>query len=446
MTYSRSNTKRALAAIGAGALLIGALSACTPGGSGDGDKPSSGGTQADIDAALEKGGTLTWWTWGDEAQLQADAFTKEHPNVKFDIVMMDNPGAVVTKVQNAVKAGKGAPDLIPVEYQTVPQLAMGGALADMSDWGLGDYADEFIASSWEGMQFQGKQTGIPLDSGPMVLIYNKDLFDAAGISAPPKTWDEYSAAAAAIHAHDPEAYLANSGDAGFMTSMFWAAGGQPFKTEGENVTIDVEEPKTKQFIDFWSDELASGNYSSLSTWSDEWSKALTQGKLGSLLMGGWMISGMDDYSTGNWRVAQIPSFDGSAMSAMNGGSGLAVSEQSENKALAAAVLQFMATGEGRTIQNTNGFPGTTAIMDDPAWLDVEFPAYDGQKANQEGKLSSENVVAGWQYLPFQGYANDIFADTAGKAIADGTSLSDGLLAWQDDLVAYGNEQGFSVNK
>ena len=106
----------------------------------------------------------------------------------------------------------------------------------------------------------------------------------------------------------------------------------------------------------------------------------------------------------------------------------------------------MATGVGRDMQNTSGFPGTTKIMDDPAWLDREFAAYDGQKANQEGKTSAENVLAGWQYLPFQGYANNIFGDTAGKAMADGTSLKDGLIAWQDDLVKYGNEQGFSVNK
>ena len=443
MKNSRSTWMRVGATVGAGALMLG-LAACSSGGTSGGDS-NAGGTQADIDAALEKGGTLTWWTWGDKDQQMADAFTKEHPNVKFDVVLMDNPDAVVTKLQNAVKAGTGAPDLVPAEYQTVPQLTMAGALADMSGWGLGDYKDDFIASAWEGMQFGGKQVGIPMDSGPMVMIYNKELFDAVGIEAP-NTWDEYAKAAAAIRAYDPEASIGNSGDVGFMTSLWWAAGGQPFKTEGENVTIDVTEAKTAKFTDYWNTLLQSGNLSTLSTWGDEWNKAMEQGKLGSIMMGGWMITGMDDTSHGNWRVKQIPSWDGKPASSMNGGSGLAVTEQSAQKAMAAGFLQFMATGEGRTLQNKNGFPGTTAILDDPAWLDIEFEAYGGQKANQEGKLSSENVVAGWQYLPFQGYANNIFGDTAGKAIADGTSLQTGVEAWQADLVKYGTDQGFTVNK
>ncbi|KRA24150.1 hypothetical protein ASD65_06710 [Microbacterium sp. Root61] len=446
MKYSHSKT-RLVAALGASALLLGTLAACSSTPADGGDGAAAGGTQADIDAALEKGGTLTWWTWSDSTQDMADAFTKENPKVKVEVVKMDDPDAVVTKVQNAVKAGTGAPDIIPVEYQTVPQLAMGDALADMSGWGFNEEAaGDFIPSAWEGMQFDGKQLGIPGDSGPMVLIYNKELFDAAGVTEVPKTWDEYAAAAAAIHTYDPEAYIANQGDAGFITSMIWASGGQPFQIDGDAVTIDLADEGSTKFTDLWSGLLEKDQLSTLSTWGDEWTKALQQGKLGTLMMGGWMIGGMDDNSHGNWRVAQLPSWDGKPASAMNGGSGLAVSEQSTNKALAAGLLQFMATGGGRDLQNASGFPATTEIMDDPEWLDREFEAYGGQKANQEGKTSAENVLAGWQYLPFQGYANNIFGDTAGKAMADGTSLADGLLAWQDDMVAYGNEQGFSVNK
>lgn len=444
MKNSHSNWMRVGAALGAGALLLGTLTACSA-DAGSGSSASSG-TQEEIDAALQTETTLTWWTWGDDTQEMADAFTKKYPKVTVDVVKMDDPGAVVTKLQNAVKAGTGAPDVVPVEYQTVPQLTMGGALADMSGFGTDAYAAEFSESTWNAMNFQGKQTGIPMDSGPMVMIYNKELFDAAGIPAAPATWEEYAAAAAAINSYDPEAYIANSGDAGFMTSMFWASGGQPFKVDGENVTIDLQDAGTTKFSDYWGTLLTSNQLSPLSTWSDEWSKALEQGKLGTLLMGSWMIGGMDDYSHGNWRVAQIPSWDGEPASAQNGGSGLAVTEQSKNKLAAAGLLQFMATGEGREIQNTKGFPGTTAIMSDPAWLDVEFPAYDGQKANQEGKLASENVVEGWQYLPFQGYANNIFGDTVGAQLGEKGDINAGLVAWQDDLVEYGNSQGFTVNK
>ncbi|PPL15451.1 ABC transporter substrate-binding protein [Microterricola pindariensis] len=438
MKNSHSNWMRMGAVLGASALLLGTMAGCAA--------DSGSGAPEDVDAALQEETTLTWWTWGDDTQEMADAFTKENPKIKIEVVKMDNPDAVVTKLQNAVKAGTGAPDLVPAEYQTIPQLTMGGALADMSEFGIDEFAGDFTESTWNAMNFQGKQTGIPMDSGPMVMIYNQELFNAAGITAAPTTWDEYAAASAAINAYDPEAYIANSGDAGFMTSMFWASGGTPFSVDGENVTIDLQDAGTKKFADYWGTLLTANQLSPVSTWSDEWSKALEQGKLGSLLMGSWMISGMDDYSHGNWRVAQIPSWDGKPASAQNGGSGLAVTEQSKHKAAAAAVLEFMATGTGRDIQNTKGFPGTTAIMDDPAWLDVEFATYDGQKANVEGKTASENVIDGWQYLPFQGYANNIFGDTVGKVLGEKGDINAGLVAWQSDLVEYGNAQGFTVNK
>ena len=54
-------------------------------------------------------------------------------------------------------------------------------------------------------------------------------------------------------------------------------------------------------------------------------------------------------------------------------------------------------------------------------------------------------VEGWQYLPYQLYANTIFGDTVGKSYQNHSDLDDGLGAWQEALVKYGNEQGFSVN-
>jgi multiple sugar transport system substrate-binding protein len=58
--------------------------------------------------------------------------------------------------------------------------------------------------------------------------------------------------------------------------------------------------------------------------------------------------------------------------------------------------------------------------------------------------AAADVVTGWQYLPFQVYANSIFNDTVGQAYVSGTTLSEGLTDWQDASIAYGNEQGFTT--
>lgn len=435
--------KRAVIVVGAASLLVGTLAGCQGGGS----DAAAGGSKSDIEAALKKGGELTWWTWGDNNKTWADAFTKEHPNVKINVVKLDNPDATVTKLQNAIKAGSGAPDIVPVEYQTMPQLTMAGALADLTPYGFDSFKDTFTASTWNAVNVDKKLVGVPLDSGPMVMIYNTKLYAAAGITEAPKTWDEFVADSAKIHATDPSAFIANGGDAGFFTSMIWASGGHPFKTDGEKVTIDLQDTGSKKFADMWGGMLQKGELSPLATWSDEWTKALAQDKLGTLLMGSWMIDMGEDYGVGKWKAAPMPTWDGQPGSAENGGSGITVTAQSKNKALAAAVLQYLAEGKGRDLVNKSGFPSTVATFDDSEWANRTFPAYvDNQKANQVGVAASKSVIPGWQYLPYQGYANNVFGDSVGKAIGAKGDLNAALQEWQKTLVDYGNQQGFQVNK
>ena len=60
--------------------------------------------------------------------------------------------------------------------------------------------------------------------------------------------------------------------------------------------------------------------------------------------------------------------------------------------------------------------------------------------------SLEAVNSDWQYLPYELYAGTIFNDTVGPAFVGEVTLEDGLLAWQDALLEYGEEQGFTVGK
>ena len=445
--------RKASAVTAAFALATLGLAAC--GGSddsGDSDAPTAVDTDA-LDAALKKGGELTYWTWTPSGEDQAAAFMKAYPNVKVNVVNAGTNTEEYTKLQNAIKAGSGAPDVAQIEYYAMPQFSMTDSLLDLSEYGFGELEDQYTPGPWGAVTEGDAVYGLPQDSGPMALFYNEAIFKAAGIDEAPSTWEEFSEDAKKIHEWDDSVYITNdSGDAGFTTSMIWQAGGHPFTTtDGTNVTIDFSDEGTQEFTSMWDQLIKDDLISPIAGWSNEWFQGLNQGKIASLLTGAWMpgnlISGVED-TAGDWRVAPMPTYDGTAANAENGGSAQAVIKQTENPELAAAFLKWLNNSEESIdiFLESGGFPSTTADLEDEEFL-ADAPEYfGGQKINEVLAQGATDVLPDWEYLPYQVYANSIYGDTVGKAYTSDTTLDEGLAAWQDALVEYGNGQGFSVNK
>ncbi len=138
---------------------------------------------------------------------------------------------------------------------------------------------------------------------------------------------------------------------------------------------------------------------------------------------------------------------GDTATSENGGSSLTIPAASKNQELAYKFIEYADAGDGvQTRIDGGAFPATTADLNSDAFLNKEFDYFGGQKVNEVLAQSAADVVDGWQYLPFQVYANSIFNDTVGQAYVSGTTLTDGLKAWQEASVTYGNDQGFTVNK
>ena len=118
------------------------------------------------------------------------------------------------------------------EFGWHPSYAIGNSLADLSQFGAGSLDGTFTPGPWNSVKSGNGVYGLPMDSGPMALFFNKDVFDKYKVEVP-TTWEEYVAAAKALHKADPKVYIANdTGDAGFTTSMIWQAGGKPYQVDG----------------------------------------------------------------------------------------------------------------------------------------------------------------------------------------------------------------------
>ena len=147
--------------------------------------------------------TVDWWhiTTGEpgkpDFQAAADAYMAENPNVKINITVLENE-AFKTKL--AATPADAYPDLF--------QSWGGGTMAAQADAGLlqditaeiADWKDTINPGAMSIYNYKGAQYGIPWDMGMIGFWYNKDLFQKAGITTPPTTWDEYLAAVTKLKA------------------------------------------------------------------------------------------------------------------------------------------------------------------------------------------------------------------------------------------------------
>lgn len=447
MIFDRRMFLRSAALLTAAVTAATALTAC----GSDADPGDTTPVTADqVQAALDTGGTLTVWAWEPTLKQVVTQFQTKYPKVKVNLVNAGTGNDQYTALQNAIAAGKGVPDVAQIEYYALPQFALGKSLTDLGAFGAATLDGTFTPGPWASVKSGGGTYGLPMDSGPMALFYNKTVFDKHGIAVP-ATWDEYVAAARKLHTADPLAYITNDiGDAGFTTSMIWQAGGKPFTVDGTNVKINLADQGSAKYSALWQQLVSEKLVAPVGGWSDGWYKGLADGSIATLIIGAWMPANLESgvaAAKGNWRVAPMPQWTaGGTATAENGGSSLAIPKAGTNKALAYGFLKYATAGEGVKIRLDNGaFPATTADMKSEAFLNKEFPYFGGQKANQIFAQSAAGVVPGWSYLPFQVYANSVFNDTVGKAYVSGTSLADGLKAWQEASAKYGKEQGFTVN-
>ncbi|WP_413452843.1 sugar ABC transporter substrate-binding protein [Georgenia phoenicis] len=448
---SRTRSRRTVAGVALLTSAALALSGCGGGAddgrTGGGDAPAG---EVDLDAVLEEGGSLTVWAWEPTLEQVVEDFTAEYPNVEIDLVNAGTGNDQYTALQNAMAAGSGVPDVAQVEYYALGQFSLAGDLADLSAFGAGELDGTFTPGPWAAVSSGDGIVGLPMDSGPMAMFYNADLFEEHGIEVP-TTWEEFREAGRTLKEADPGIYITNdTGDAGFTTSLIWQAGGQPFQADGTDVTVDLADEGSTTFASFWDTMIDEELVAPISSWSDEWYQSLGNGSIATLVTGAWMPANLESGvpgASGSFRVAPMPQWeDGGTASAENGGSSLAVPAASSNPELAYAFLEYANVGDGvQTRVDLGAFPATTAHIEAEEFLNAEFEYFGGQQANQVFAESAANVVEGWQYLPYQVYANSVFNDSVGQAYVSDTTVAEGLAAWQDAIVSYGNDQGFTVS-
>lgn len=190
------------------------FSACGTAGSGEETKASE--TQTTETPANEETQpseavepvTITYCNFnssgGNEETLakMVAAFEAEYPNIKVEVETIGYDD-YFTQMQTRV-AGGTAPDCYELNIENFAAYANKGLLAEISGVDVSGLNDTAL----NAFNVNGVQYGLPESFSNVVLIYNKDLFDQAGIDYPTDDWtqEDLQAAAEAIRALGDDIY------------------------------------------------------------------------------------------------------------------------------------------------------------------------------------------------------------------------------------------------
>lgn len=351
--------------------------------------PSAAPAPAAADGAADAGAPvdLQLTIWGSDLDAQVyqqrlDLFTAENPDIKVELVYI--PSDYSQKVQTMIAGGTG-PDILQVAEE-VHAYSSKGQIIPLNDFVAADNIDLQARYGETGgltsaYSMDGNLYAMPDRGGALILYYNKDMFDQAGVAYPTKdwTWADFLDAAQKLTIRDGDAVTQYGFAAGgwwpWWMSFIYMNGGAVLNAEGQPV---VNSPEAVEAIQFYNDLVykykvapSPEDYANLGTNSPD--PLFAQGKVAMSTTGFWGIGGLKD-APFNWDIA--PLFKNKENATVVFGSGFAISKDSENPEAAWKVIEFLTNEAGQTpiVEFKEDAPANIAVLNSDAFLNQSWSA------------------------------------------------------------------------
>lgn len=194
-------------------------------------------------------------------------------------------------IQSALLSGN-APDVFTWWNGTkMEEIVKSGQIAPLDDiWAAKIAAGEYDASSAEPFTVDGHIYGLPTGLNRWIVLYNKHLFEQAGIKAPPTTWEELLATAETLKAAGITPFNASIQDGwrGFIwfEELMIRTDPEAYIALNQGKLKYTDEPVRKAF-EIWTDFYAKGYFTDPA--SKEEPLDFARGKAAMYLAGDWAI-------------------------------------------------------------------------------------------------------------------------------------------------------------
>lgn len=388
-----------------GGLSGGASPSGGAGPSGGSDAPGGSGASSASGAVPATGQKLTVWIMEGTNPDATPFFDQVKKDFKAesgaDVDVQFQPWADAHDKFTTAIAGGTTPDVAEVGTTWTPEFAQAGALEDLTDKAA-PMKSNLVQGLVDAGTVDGKLYGMPWYAGVRSFVYNKDIFDKAGVK-PPTTWAELEAAGEKIKASSPDVVpFAVAGDCSYcMLPFVWGAGGDVAKQEGGKWTSTIDSPEAQAGLTFYTDLALKKNLSTpaAATWKEtDLLKNFESGKLAMVITGNWTITKIATDAPdlkGKIGAFPIPGKDSGVAPSFLGGSHLAIFKGSQNKDLAWKFVQLMSSDKYAADwgKQSNFFPGLKSLLAQTAKSDDPLIAPFAKQMIDAGK--SMPVTPAW---------------------------------------------------
>ena len=407
-----SMKKKMLSAFLCVAMIAATLMGC--GSSGDTPAPAEdgGATEApaedaggETEAAEPSGDALVYWSMWDAAEPQAqaikqsiDAFTAE-TGIAVDVQFKGRTG-IREGLQPALDAGTNI-DLFDEDIDRV-KTPWGSYLLDLEELAA---ANDYEATANAGLIAACREVGggtlksIPYQPNVFAYFYNADIFEEAGVTSVPTTWDEFLDTCQKIK---DAGYTPITNDNAYISSLF-----------GYHMSRLVGEPATEEIVKNgdWDneavlktaqayEELASKGYFSETIESNQWpagqNTELAMGTAAMYLNGSWLPNEVKDIAGEdfNWGCFSYPAVEGGVdgTDASNYGAQVfAINAKSEKAEQAFQLITYLTKGEADALlsEMSVGIPADSSNSEWPALLTNVKPVMDSMNTRYPWAAGAE---------------------------------------------------------
>ena len=353
--------------------------------------------------------SITYWASNQAPTIKDDqkilngvlSKFKSQAGVKSDLQVIGWPD-LFNRITTAISSGEG-PDNLNIGNTWSPTFQKTGAFLQFDQSALDAVGgkDKFVQTAYETAGTEEPYPSVPLYGLAYGMFYNKAMFERAGISSPPKNWEEFVAAAKKLTNPPKQWGLAVEG-ASITENAHWAfilgrqQGGNLFDKSGKP-TFDSPPivRAVKQYVDFMAkDGIVAKKDAQYESGTNSISD-FSNGKVAMILWQNNAMSNLKDngMEESEYGIAQIPvpsplPSGGEPIMSHTAGINMSVFKNTQSKDAALKFVKFMTDKKMQVMlsQKFGSLPVNKEAAQDPAFQTETLKTFQNIYANHSAPM------------------------------------------------------------